>query len=126
MSAGVTRSNTAATSRSSTRTRSRALSNAGAQKADDILHARATTEPVPQRVQQAVKANAFVGGFHGTRIYLDLYPETTARDVLSGSSQRGELSELGQGMNWVVVESFAELGYGTSRALNYARTKTDS
>lgn len=107
MSASVTRSNTAATSGSSTRTRSRAISNAASTPRSD------DASLIPQRAQQAVKANAFVGGLNGTRIHLDLYPETTPRDVLSASLQRGELSELGQGLDWVVVESFAELGYGT-------------
>jgi hypothetical protein len=116
MSATVTRSNTASTSRASTTgTRSWAATNTASTtlKSEEAPHARSVTDPLPQRAQQAVKANAFVGGFHGTRIYLDLYPETTARDILAGASQRGELSEPGHGLDWVVVESFAELGYGT-------------
>lgn len=43
---------------------------------------------------------------------LDLYPETTARDALAGSHSRGELPELALGLNWVVTEVFAEMGFG--------------
>lgn len=89
------------------------MSNA-ASTIPEKAHSRATTEPLPQRTQQAVKANAFVGGLNGTRIVLDLYPETTARDALAGSQNRGELPELALGLNWVVTEVFAEMGFGES------------
>jgi hypothetical protein len=109
----VSRSTTAAVSRSSTtsKSRARALSNAASTHKPDP-HPVSAVEPLPKRAQQAVKAVAFVGDLNGHRVVLDLYSETTAKDVLSASHHRGDLPDLASGTNWIVVEVFAELGCG--------------
>lgn len=73
-----------------------------------------------------MSANAFIGSMNGRRIVLELYPETTARDVLHASHSRGELPELATGTNWAVVEIFAELGYGEfhHERLDFAYART--
>jgi hypothetical protein len=89
------------------------MSNAAStQQPESMPHGRAVTEPIPQRKQQAMSADAFIGGLSGRRVVLEVYPETTARDVLQASRSRSELPELASGTNWVVMENFAELGYG--------------
>ena len=113
-SANVTRSITTATQHtSSTRQRERAPSSATSQShGTDDGHARLRTEPVPARDRAALCATTFFGALDGKKGPLEVFPETTARDVLLASHQRGELSGLASGMSWVVVEVFAELGCG--------------
>ena len=43
---------------------------------------------------------------------LELYTNTTAKDVLRSAYQRGQLVEASQGLYWVVIEVFGELGCG--------------
>lgn len=65
------------------------------------------TEPTP--VRRTVSVRCMVAQGSDVRsITLDAYPETMARDVLAAARQRGD---IGEG-NWVVFESFAELGLG--------------
>lgn len=110
----VSRSNTTATTRS-TGSRSRALSSAGQ---TDNNHARSVTEPLPSRDRQLIKVNAFIGLLDGKRIILDLYPETTAKDVLSHVASKGELSGASN-VGWALVELFAEIGCGESFSVSF-------
>ena len=116
--ADVTRSNTNATQRSYlSRQRSRAMSSTASTHqptGEDNTHVRSTTEPVASRERTAHLVNAFIGSMNGKRIILETFPETTLRDTLLATHQRGDLVKPASGMSWVVVEVFAELGCGTS------------
>lgn len=63
------------------------------------------TEPTPVRRPTPVRC-VVVHGTDVRPINLDAFPETTARDVLMGARTRGDIADG----NWVVIESFAELG----------------
>ena len=114
-----TRSNTtktATTTRStSSRNRSRAQSvSTRSHKGDDAKSPTAESS-VPPRGDPAtmVRANAFVGSMSGQRILLEIYKETTAKDILDGAKARGELTKPAEvNLDWVVVEIFAERGIG--------------
>lgn len=64
-----------------------------------------TTEPTPARRSTAVRC-VVVSDNEPRAVTVDAFPETTARDVLASLRSRGDLKEG----NWVVYESFAELG----------------
>ncbi|BEI96271.1 hypothetical protein CcaverHIS631_0112200 [Cutaneotrichosporon cavernicola] len=89
-----------ATSINSQATRKRSQSNAGRMPMPTT-----PTEPTPARRSTAVRCMV-VRGSDARPINLDAFPETTARDVLMTARARGDIAEG----NWVVVESFAELG----------------
>lgn len=74
-------------------------------------------EPTPVRRSVPVRCK-IAQGSDVRSCALDAYPETTARDVIIAARQRGD---IGEG-NWVVFESFAELGLGT---FNNRVTKDD-
>lgn len=104
-------------SRTSTtaRTRPRAQSNAssarhGTATDERMIRAQAQNQPMPQRSATHVKA--FVGDLEGNKVTLEVFPETTARDVISAGLRSGDLAESQRGSSWVVVELFAELGCG--------------
>lgn len=75
-----------------------------------MIRAQAQNQPMPQRSATHVKA--FVGDLEGNKVTLEVFPETTARDVISAGLRSGDLAESQRGSSWVVVELFAELGCG--------------
>ncbi|KAK4685319.1 hypothetical protein P7C73_g4833, partial [Tremellales sp. Uapishka_1] len=101
-SVNVTRSNTSATARS---TRSRAMSVSTGRHHEENAP-RAKTPTVIDRT--SFSARAYVGGLEGKKVVLELYPETTAKDVLDMS--RGDLAGLPHGVLWVLCEVFGEMG----------------
>jgi hypothetical protein len=77
---------------------------------DENMIRAAAAEPMP--ASRAIHVKAFIGTLEGKKVTLEIYPETTPRDVLSEAMRNGELEELGRGLSWVVVEIFAEIGCG--------------
>ena len=99
-------------STSASRGRSRAMSNAvQSPQMSQTSHHRSITEP-PAPVRQTLRVPVIIGHLGGPRTMLEVYTNTTAKDILRSAYQRGQLVEASQGLHWVVVEVFGELGSG--------------
>ncbi|WOO77800.1 uncharacterized protein LOC62_01G001362 [Vanrija pseudolonga] len=71
------------------------------------------SEPIPHRARPvAVRCLVLDKRGNSKTLPLDVYPETTARDVVAAARARGDFAEVmtGPTSGWVVFEIFAELG----------------
>jgi hypothetical protein len=84
----------------------------------------AAVEPMPSR-SNPLHVKAFIGELEGRKVTLEVYPETTARDVISAGLRNGDLAESQRGSSWVVVEIFAELGCGEYLPVHRLRRTPD-